>query len=268
MIKKITPPRDALLAKKIEFFYQYSNVSGKRKYYTYPNNHCFLTVALNAKKTIRGNEVYLEEDEKSGLNQVFVGPIGKRFKVTYHGNVNVLSICFKPLHIHSFLDEKLSLHNNTFIPNSGSGQFLPPDLVMDEIKNEGADRFVKLERFLLTKLNGFKKPKIEKAIELIESSPNYKIEDIAQELDLSMKSLISNFKKYVGRTPLEYRRVHKFRLALISDEKKLSQVCYESNYFDQSHMIKDFYKFGKQPPREVLKRENLSGITDVQWLKA
>lgn len=264
----ITPPVKQGLLKKIEFFYQYSNKSGRNQYYTYPNNHCFWTVAFNTKKTYRKNVVYLEEDKGVGLNQIYVGPISNRIRVVYKGEVNVLSVCFKPLHIHSFLDKGLSLQDNQLIFNTPEQSLLPNDLTMTVLEDDGPDKFLKLEQFLLSKFNQFNKPLLEEAIHLIESYPEYRIEDIAKRLNISVKSLTSNFKKYLGRTPLEYRRVHKFRKALSNQGKKLTEICYDSNYFDQSHMIKDFHKYGKQSPKEIKQRKNLSGTSNILWLKA
>ncbi len=115
-----------------------------------------------------------------------------------------------------------------------------------------------VEQFLLTKLDIFNNPFLHQSLQLIhQHQGNLTIRDINQQLNCSEKKLIRAFKSYFNLSPKAYLRIVKFRKALqqihFAPFKKLTQIAYESGYYDQSHFIKEFQFFTEKSPRQLQK---------------
>ncbi len=115
-----------------------------------------------------------------------------------------------------------------------------------------------VEQFLLTQLQIFKHPFLQQSLQLIhQHQGDLSIRALNQQLNCSEKKLIRAFKHYFHLSPKAYLRIVKFRKALqqihFAPLKKLTQIAYESGYYDQSHFIKEFQFFTEKSPRQLQK---------------
>ena len=115
-----------------------------------------------------------------------------------------------------------------------------------------------VEQFLITKLQVFNNPFLQQSLQLIhQTQGNLTIRALNQQLNCSEKKLIRTFKNYFNLSPKTYLRIVKFRQALrqihFAPFKKLTQIAYESGYYDQSHFIKEFQFFTEKSPRQLQK---------------
>ncbi len=83
------------------------------------------------------------------------------------------------------------------------------------------------------------------------------LSQLLKDLNLTERTFQRIFKKYVGITPNEYRRIcqHYFAFSQLKSEyfEKLTDVAYTNGYFDQSHYIRSFKEFTNTTPNEYLK---------------
>jgi AraC-like DNA-binding protein len=85
------------------------------------------------------------------------------------------------------------------------------------------------------------------------------VREVARRIGLSQRRLIERFSAEVGMTPKLFARVRRFQrvIALLRDAAaspdwaRLALTC---NYYDQSHLIRDFRAFGGVTPGEYLRQ--------------
>ena|SRR5688572_23141441 len=80
---------------------------------------------------------------------------------------------------------------------------------------------------------------------------------LLKKLDINTRTLQRTFKKYVGVTPNQYRRICQFQLSFTQVRAKkfdtLTDVAYDNGFADQSHFIRSFREFVEITPKDYLK---------------
>lgn len=111
-----------------------------------------------------------------------------------------------------------------------------------------------VERFLLAQLKHIQTDKlIVEAIKLIyQSKGSIRIKDLNKSLSISQSPFEKRFRKVVGTTPKKFASIIRFNTVLsdINESKSLKEICFENNFFDQAHFIKDFKQFTGDTPEE------------------
>lgn len=111
-----------------------------------------------------------------------------------------------------------------------------------------------VEQFLLSQLKNVQTDQLViEAVKLIyQHKGNIRIKELSEKLLISQSPLEKRFRKLVGTTPKKFSTIIRFNTVLNSLHitKSLTDICYEHNFFDQAHFIKDFRQFtGESPER-------------------
>ncbi|WP_142685813.1 helix-turn-helix domain-containing protein [Chitinophaga polysaccharea] len=91
---------------------------------------------------------------------------------------------------------------------------------------------------------------------MLENPETDVLAQMLRELNLTERTFQRIFKKYVGITASEYRRICQFQMAFYQLKSgqfdKLTDVAYTNGYFDQSHYIRSFKEFTATTPNDYL----------------
>lgn len=109
-----------------------------------------------------------------------------------------------------------------------------------------------VEQFLLTQFNNIQMDKlIVEAVKLIyQSKGTIRVKELNEKLFISQSSFEKRFRKIVGTTAKKFASIVRFNAVLdnLNEIKSLTEICYENNFFDQAHFIKDFKQFTGNTP--------------------
>lgn len=109
-----------------------------------------------------------------------------------------------------------------------------------------------VERFLLSQLKVIQTDKlIVEAVKIIyQTKGTARINELHQRLCISQSPFEKRFRKVVGTTPKKFASIVRFNavLASLGNTKSLTDICFENNFFDQAHFIKDFRQYTGDTP--------------------
>lgn len=109
-----------------------------------------------------------------------------------------------------------------------------------------------VEQFLLSHLKDIQTDKlIVEAVKLIyQSNGTIRIKELNEKLFISQSPFEKRFRKVVGTTAKKFASIVRFNAVLnkLNETKTLTEICYENNFFDQAHFIKDFKQFTGDTP--------------------
>jgi len=127
------------------------------------------------------------------------------------------------------------------------------------------DMITLLDDFIFSLITNAKteSPIIKYATTQIANDPSKEsLVAVQKELHITERTFQRIFKKYVGITPNQYRRICQFQLSFYQlrskDFNKLTDIAYDSGFADQSHFIRSFKEFTQITPNDYLK----SGLKD------
>lgn len=196
-----------------------------------------------------------------------LGQTIKPFHIQPTGYVNTFAIRFYPYGFSNFVSEPISSLVDKETPiDQLFGKEIADDLEQKIIHAKNTEqRISTIEKFLLDKLNDEKTINsiVKNTVDAIFSTNgSTSINSILKSNLSKRRQLERNFKKQIGVSPKQLGKVIRLQTALkmLLDQKSktLTNIAYDSDYFDQAHFAKDFREFTGVSPKEFLTHENLS----------
>ena len=190
----------------------------------------------------------------------WVGLWGEHHIIHWPSDIQILIVEFKPGGAYPFLNFPLSeLHNQVVSLDAIWGQFAAEIRERLHAASTIDARFALLDRLLLTRLQEV--PEELKVVQyaLTEISKHrgiMSIRSLSDDIGISQKHLIAQFKRMVGGTPKELARLYRFKQVLHKIDPALpvdwTLLAHQMLYYDQSHFNKDFEAFTGQSPTSYL----------------
>lgn len=266
-------PQDPELRKYIECYYVYTRCADDEpvKYLTFPSVFTIVSISRNSitRQTDRG--LITEYSSINPIETNIVCAFRSPVCVEYVGQINEITIYFKPLGINAFLTEDLCNYNTEryadFDPFGDLKGRMIEILGLVDVER----RLVELEQYWLSKLKGFRHPVLKGIVaDMLDAEP-IPITGLAYKYGISRSTLNKYFDRHICKSPSEFRKVVRFRRAMhehLSEQgrKRLTDVTYSLDYFDQSHMIKDFRSLTGYSPAKFFSSVSKLENGQISWL--
>jgi len=240
-------PQHPQLKKYISYYYflRTDDPAFEVNYYSFPNT----TTPLNIHKNVHTKIGYYSTDvyeAGEGNTMIIQGMRKYPLSVRLHGKIDKITIHFKPLGINNFIKKPFidiapcdTQLFNEWDNEAGYNNFLSFFYSTTNLET----RVTVLENFLLTICQPLPvEPVYEKAIAMLMSfEGEMNINEIVSSLRINSKALHRFFYKHMGISPAAFKKIARFRHSIDNKlmnerrEKRLTDICYESNFYDQSY---------------------------------
>jgi AraC-like DNA-binding protein len=259
-------PKNKTLQKYIAGYYFMTRGESKIPvhYLTFPNNLCIVSTTQNSIVKIGEEKIIVTPSKKKMIVTDLVVRYAKPFKVVYQEPANEITIKFKPLGLNHFVPNLSEYFINGFYMDFQPFKDLNKEMqAIFGIVNRN-EQIVRLEDYWLSKFKNVELDRLEKIVTDLEGE--HSIAEISKKHKISRQYLNKIFLKNIGKKPSEYRKVHKFRKALLDFQKvnNLTELSYESLFYDQSHFIKEFKSLTNIKPSSFFK--NIDSNKEIAWL--
>jgi len=253
MIIKEFKPKSDLLKKYIKSFYFMKSIDNKKTEFVY-YPHFIETINIFSNSSVIINDYSFNVKEKKNEFTIILTATKTKFRTAIIKNAyDVIGIQFLPLAIHSFI-------NTNSLTTIETGLFKITDkdnLVKISFIQSIEDRLIALESFFENSYKNVKLDKLSTIIELIQNSKgNIRMNDLERQINLSRRTILRQFKKYLYCSFEDFKNTVRFRLAIenFSDESKnTSSIIGDIAYYDQSDFINHFKTLSGESPKKLLK---------------
>lgn len=203
----------------------------------------------------KGQLSTVREDEVSQLSSAGISGIADGYKVYRNSSqIGTILVYFTEIGFTQFAEHPANELFNLSI--SLDDIFIKSKV--EEVEERLAEaltdkqRIKLVEQFLINHLRNVEIDKlVVEAVKLIfQSHGNIRIKELNEKLCISQSPFEKRFRKVVGTTPKKFASIVRFNNVLddLNRTKSLTEICYENNFFDQAHFIKDFKHFTGQTP--------------------
>ena len=271
---KFFKPKSQILQQYLEGFYFLINKEDDPtiEYFTFPNNYSILSVLENAEIIYSENQGLIKEKKGNFICSDLICHYKKPIKISYEGNINELTFYFKPLGLNAFLPKSLNNYLNDFFSN-----FIPFDDYSSTftaiLRETNFDKKCQMiEDYWLSKLVGFNHSFLfDVVLDLKDTQNDYSIGHLAKKYNTSRQNLTKHFETNIGKSPSDFKKIHRFRKALKSQINKksnenMASLSYDLLFYDQSHLTKDFKSLTGLTPKKFFKNISSKENGEINWL--
>lgn len=204
---------------------------------------------------IIGNELY----KKS----IITFRMSRPMDVQMRKGAGCLAICFHPGMAYNFIHLPMHVFTDTTTVLHDVWQDMASE-IEDKLANACNNnvRVSIIEQYLVNQLAQSRDDRqIAWCLRQAGSANALSVKQLSHETGLSQRHLSRRFQKCIGLSPKEYLRVGRFIRSLQHLKKhpahSLTDIAYESGYYDQAHFIRDYKTYSGHTPREVAQSRNI-----------
>ena len=257
----VHPIQDPVLRPYIQYIlFNFNDLPERSSTITsYANSNVCLGV-VNGKVLLPDRDGKKVFREQTGISSYLSGIYSRPHHFEVSGPLDEICIDFTPLGYYAFfpMPQQTYIFGEDLLSEAfGKSAITAFERIYEE-KDFGR-RARQVETFFLEHLRHFEHPFLEECLYHIQRSRgNVTIRQMQELLNCSEKRIIRNFKSYFDISPKAYLRIVKFRFALRQlvgqPGKRLTDICHDCNYYDQSHFIKEFRSFTGSSPKQLRNR--------------
>lgn len=267
-------PQNPLLRNYIECFYTLTRGREEKDdvYIAFPNVFSILSLNKHSKTEVFEKFKTISYCPDDRIESILVCPSPDYAHIRYQGAADEVTVYFKPLGLNAFLEKELRRYSKT-----ASAEFNPFEdyhLKMAEIFSLESDeaRLRALENYWISKHVGFEHRFLPQIVgEIMENDCPFSLSEAARKLGISRTTLVKHFDLHLCATPSDFKKIARFRRAMKQQRHKFSEanltaISYGAEYFDQSHMNKDFKLLTSYAPKPFF--SNISHLEKgrINWI--
>lgn len=272
---KVYSPSNPLLKKYIECIYILTHTSEEppAKYITFPSIFTIVSISEKSKTINKGNKLIIGQCDNNEVETNLVSNFNKPVYVQYEGKINEITIYFKPLAINCFLEQELNHYNS-----SNFSEFLPfkdyrkSMIEILSLQND-SEKIEAVERYWLSKLIGFQHNFLETILYemMCKKNDTLTITELCVKNAISRTTLNKHFGRHICKTPSEFKKILRFRNAVNkyasnNARNNLTDIAYSVDYFDQSHMAREFKSVTGFSPKVFFEKTTALEKKQIHWL--
>lgn len=238
------------------------------KHYSFPHTYNALSIYRDCSFDFAPDHIKVSASSAPNYTTIVQHKKQAPLLVEISGKIDRITILFKDFGINHFISGSLLQIFKNKEPGANLWNDDPDfNIAMDHIFDtpDIQERVTRLEAFLSKKLQVVETGSMEKAVALLwDFESDYTIDEIAGLIHVSVRTFNRNFKNTIGVSPAEYRRIAQFRYSLTnklygSQFKRLTDLGYKSNFYDQSYFNKIYRKLTGSNPGAFFKSAERSG---------
>ncbi|TSJ48138.1 helix-turn-helix domain-containing protein [Fluviicola chungangensis] len=251
-------PKSELIAKYISYYYFHDSDEAefKRNFVFYPHFK-------------HGFTVY---NEGETLRALYTMNYNSQISVELNGAFQKIGVAFNPLGMNYFVSLPVS---ELYDPQTFLFQYWNPEIV-PELKEVFQAKELHEKRDLLDSLFE-RRFRPNPDLEIVKEAVNHifntfgtiRVDDLALQISVSRKTLLRHFKRHLGCSIEEYKKVVKFRTSIQAainlGMKNLTEVSLYSLYYDQSDFTNRFKELTGQTPGTFFASVQKMGEEDIFW---
>jgi len=223
-----------------------NKINGNSESYIIPEN--YVEILVNIGKPFSRKVIGSIRGCSIKSNTAYFQPCrSKGIKLESENDIEYYSIKVHPAYSNIFLDPKIEICRNGILELKTEFCQQTTDQIINLLSNEMiSQRSFELDEIVL------------EAIEMIQNRKgDLRIKDLSTLLGISSTSLEKKFASEVHTSPKEFSKVEKLNTFvdnyfMYNNSMNLTQLTFKSGYYDQSHLIKEFYYFMDMKPSSFL----------------
>jgi AraC-like DNA-binding protein len=271
---KLFKPKDSLLQKYIECFYTINREQDAKPitYLTFPSIFTIVSVNTNSSIQISGNKVTLKYSAAKSLETYLTYPFIEPVWVEYQGQTNEITTYFKPLGINAFLKKPLSFYYKTQYPSFEPFADYKSKMHQILLIQDYEKKVEELEKYWVSKFSGFSHPFLHNVVsKIIGGNSLETLSEMALDNNVSRATINKHFAHHLYQTPSQLKKISRFRTAIKEHlstkcSESLTEITYKTNYFDQSHMVKEFRALTSLAPKHFFSKISWLEDSQINWL--
>ncbi|MET3535954.1 helix-turn-helix domain-containing protein [Chryseobacterium limigenitum] len=272
---KVYFPSNPLLKKYIECIYILTHTAEEEpaKYITFPSIFTIVSSSERSRATTQGNQLLIGQCDDNEVETNLVSDFNKPVYVQYEGKANEITIYFKPLAINAFLEHDLNHYNSSnFSEFSPFEDYRKAMIDILSLQNE-TEKVEAVENYWLSKLIGFQHNFLETVLSEMMGDENdaLTITELCEKNAVSRTTLNKHFIRHICKTPSQFKKILRFRNAVNkytsnTARNNLTNIAYGVDYFDQSHMIREFKSVTGFSPKVFFEKTTALEKKQIHWL--
>jgi len=211
----------------------------------------------------RGDSFYWNDTEWVDIPKACMfGLIKKSTTVKMSRQACDISIGFHPVVLSSFLNIPISEISSVFSDLRFS---FPQDKIssfVDKIQCNSSDEILinSIEQFLSEQLKYNIDSQMLFAYRSIKLLETNKVSFLANDLNVSVRTLTNKFNQKIGLSPKELMKLSRINKSLetnLTDTDRLTELSYKLGYYDQSHFIHEFKEAIQMSPLKYFNNKTM-----------